>query len=713
MVQRPSREGGGTMRFKHNPEYFALVVVLAVLLFFVIAGSQTDATPYPAVGTLYEDAAIPLIVDFNGDGSVDFEDFAKLAQYWLQDESSVDVAPPPGDLMVDMQDVVVLTEYWLKEGVPVGPDGGTVSDPGGASVVIPPGALPEETWISVKTHYDTSTLESPIGNPWVPFVGGVSLGPAGQVFQEPVTITIPLTGELTPGSELPLCVYREDLGVLEETDFLAVVNPDGLSASAEVTHFSIFIVQQSQLENAGLFGAFLPEDTYTSMFNRVIARFNDIFPFGDKRIVYFPLYPDSYNCYTPVAIEFNLYHEDEPGVANPLYHKTGNEGNAEIFLNYIRIIDITVKAGGVEKQLIGDFFVNVWLQSVPPTLSLEVDKSTLNVGEQTAIRGCLICGIDGMEDQQIDFGVYGVGEIWPTQAATSSDGKAEITFRALPPGCTDGTATVTAAHEWSSPAGDVTLMLGAETGIDVPFPVESLAGVWSVTEIADETDCGEGINTYTYTLDITQSGSRITGTLPFFGRVTGRISGCTVTGFGIERLDDFGDTYGEGELTISQDGNTMTGHADWVWVAIDPDPGEIDTCSGSSTFTLTRQVCDVPPSLAGVWSVTEIANEAGCGEGVNIYTDTGIISEPGWDDGSWIIGEFSSWYFYGRRRGCTITGFGGQSEDHGFTYGEGELTISQDGNTMDGHADWQWNRIDPYTGQWVICYGSSSFAFRR
>jgi hypothetical protein len=54
------------------------------------------------------------IVDFNGDGIVDMKDFSNLAQYWGQDESSVDMGPKPlGDGIVDVQDLVVLGEYWL------------------------------------------------------------------------------------------------------------------------------------------------------------------------------------------------------------------------------------------------------------------------------------------------------------------------------------------------------------------------------------------------------------------------------------------------------------------------------------------------------------------------------------------------------------------------------------------------------------------------
>jgi len=62
------------------------------------------------------EAPIIRIVDFNGDEKVDLKDFSRLAQYWEQNESSVDIGPNPwGDGVVDMQDLAVLAEYWLKE----------------------------------------------------------------------------------------------------------------------------------------------------------------------------------------------------------------------------------------------------------------------------------------------------------------------------------------------------------------------------------------------------------------------------------------------------------------------------------------------------------------------------------------------------------------------------------------------------------------------
>ncbi|OHB73009.1 MAG: hypothetical protein A2Z25_09805 [Planctomycetes bacterium RBG_16_55_9] len=54
--------------------------------------------------------------DFNGDAKVDFRDFARLAQSWLENDPMLDIAPPPDvDGIVDYRDLAGLAEYWLKE----------------------------------------------------------------------------------------------------------------------------------------------------------------------------------------------------------------------------------------------------------------------------------------------------------------------------------------------------------------------------------------------------------------------------------------------------------------------------------------------------------------------------------------------------------------------------------------------------------------------
>jgi hypothetical protein len=79
-------------------------------------GSTLYFASMPPGGTgnadLWQAPIIP-VVDFNGDGKVDLKDFSKLAQYWGQNESSVDIAPPIGDGTVNFQDLAVLAEHWL------------------------------------------------------------------------------------------------------------------------------------------------------------------------------------------------------------------------------------------------------------------------------------------------------------------------------------------------------------------------------------------------------------------------------------------------------------------------------------------------------------------------------------------------------------------------------------------------------------------------
>ena len=73
----------------------------------------------------------------------------------------------------------------------IGPDGGIVTDPGGASVTIPAGALDAATDISVRTLLGKSDLPSD-SQPFLPMLGGAEFGPSGTDFNLPVTLTIPV-----------------------------------------------------------------------------------------------------------------------------------------------------------------------------------------------------------------------------------------------------------------------------------------------------------------------------------------------------------------------------------------------------------------------------------------------------------------------------------------------------------------------------------------
>jgi hypothetical protein len=65
------------------------------------------------------EATLSSDVDFNGDGIVDFQDFAIFARYWQQTGTLADVAPQPiPDGIVDFNDLFVFCENWLAVRLP-------------------------------------------------------------------------------------------------------------------------------------------------------------------------------------------------------------------------------------------------------------------------------------------------------------------------------------------------------------------------------------------------------------------------------------------------------------------------------------------------------------------------------------------------------------------------------------------------------------------
>jgi len=120
----------------------------------------------------------------------------------------------------------------------------------------------------------------------------------------------------------------------------------------------------------------------------------------------------------------------------------------------------------------------------------------------------------------------------------------------------------------------------------VPLRVLDLNGRWTGQEEADETDCEEGVNVYTRNVSVTHTGTRVVMKWGG-GSVSGRKTGCAIAGSGTESEDD-GISYSGGRVSISPDGSSMTGYANWKWKGTDPDTGETDSCSGSSRLMLSR-----------------------------------------------------------------------------------------------------------------------------
>jgi hypothetical protein len=69
-----------------------------------------------ALGTVEEYDPCPLIVDFNGDFTIDIEDLILFIKFWGTDELLCDIAPRPfGDGIVDALDLELLMSFWGQE----------------------------------------------------------------------------------------------------------------------------------------------------------------------------------------------------------------------------------------------------------------------------------------------------------------------------------------------------------------------------------------------------------------------------------------------------------------------------------------------------------------------------------------------------------------------------------------------------------------------
>jgi hypothetical protein len=146
-----------------------------------------------------------------------------------------------------------------------------------------------------------------------------------------------------------------------------------------------------------------------------------------------------------------------------------------------------------------------------------------------------------------------------------------------------------AAELWvdnvSSSARVVTSSNGSDGGEDDPTPDDSgeegsvldISGIWNVTAIVDERDCGEGVNTENYVITVTQSGSSVQAQTPF-GTFNGSINGNEATWSGLGS-EDGGVLDTHIAATIDSDSNSFTGTETWQW------RGEGFQCSGTSQLS--------------------------------------------------------------------------------------------------------------------------------
>lgn len=120
--------------------------------------------------------------------------------------------------------------------------GGVVpSRDGRTRLEIPAGALAADTTIQVTT---LANMQLPSPRPGAHVLAAVNLQPSGLVFSSPVTLTLPLNRELTPGSMVPVLFYNESTMQYVDEGIVGTVSGDGANVTCQCTHFSTYVVDE-------------------------------------------------------------------------------------------------------------------------------------------------------------------------------------------------------------------------------------------------------------------------------------------------------------------------------------------------------------------------------------------------------------------------------------------------------------------------------------
>jgi hypothetical protein len=119
----------------------------------------------------------------------------------------------------------------------IGQSGGEVSTPRGSGVSIPIGSLSAEAWIQVEAVSDAPapTEGAPVGQTLL-------LGPEGQTFAQPVTVTVEIDPtKLLPGESVSDVVIFTSPKASPSFSALETTVVDATHVSAKTTHFSYFV----------------------------------------------------------------------------------------------------------------------------------------------------------------------------------------------------------------------------------------------------------------------------------------------------------------------------------------------------------------------------------------------------------------------------------------------------------------------------------------
>ena len=120
-----------------------------------------------------------------------------------------------------------------------------ISEDSATSLLVPPDAIDSDVRISVVS---VSAAGFPRPAPGQLPIVSIKGTPTGTKFQIPVRLTFPLNAQLEPGTQIPLLILDPQTLQYEPTEFVAVVDGSGRTASAQVTYLSTFVAALSDTQ---------------------------------------------------------------------------------------------------------------------------------------------------------------------------------------------------------------------------------------------------------------------------------------------------------------------------------------------------------------------------------------------------------------------------------------------------------------------------------
>lgn len=406
----------------------------------------------------------------------------------------------------------------------IGSGGGLVEDTYGAKVVIPADALLDTYDISVSSYLYNDSL--PDG--WAPIPdirGAIKLEPEGLTFNKPVTVTVPVDSQMDSGSQFPLLYWNNNDQKWEQTTFIATVADDGMSFSADITHFSGYgggAVEK--LVSGGTADSFMVE--FISWFQNNVKKIGDITERNN-------------DCFRVTGMDFDLQY-DINGENGSLHERVGETSDYVdpplIMVDYTYDVSNGHNFSGYVR-----ITVIIYYDCTEPDFQTSADQTVLLEGESTSVEASISCDGVALIGKDITFDIQsGPGEVNPGNTTTNSGGNATTTFTAG-----DSNAVVRAIY-YACEFGNSSLM-------EKTVPIAVGADSFNLTITFDQTTSADSYQdywTYRGTVSIRVTNDNGDGTADIEGS----------NSFDITGTGSAGDctSITEGEVTYSYTGTLLT-----------------------------------------------------------------------------------------------------------------------------------------------------------